>query len=185
MSRALMILVVLMSASGCATRLDGPRYADQTPRFDLFGFFDGTVDAWGIVQNRSGEVVQRFTVEIEGRRTDGRLILDEAFTYALGEGVERRVWTIEREADGTYAGSAGDILATAAGEANGNAFRWAYAMDLPVGGRSYRVRFEDWIFALDAQRIINRSYIQKFGLDVAEVTIFMQRRGRGSAGAGG
>ena len=49
-------------------------------------------------------------------------------------------------------------------------------MDLPVGDRTYRVRFDDWIFALDAQRIVNRSYLQKFGIDVAEVTIFMQRR---------
>jgi hypothetical protein len=184
MSRLLIIAVLVLGTSGCATRLDGPRYADQAPGFDLFDFFDGTVDAWGIVQNRSGEVVQRFTVVIDGRRQGGRLILDESFTYALGEGVEQRVWTIERDTGGTYVGSAGDILATAAGQAHGNAFRWAYAMDLPVGGKSYRVRFEDWIFALDADRIINRSYIQKFGVDVAEVTIFMQRRDPGPAGAG-
>jgi hypothetical protein len=36
------------------------------------------------------------------------------------------------------------------------------------------VKFEDWIFALDDRSIMNRSYIQKFGLDVAEVTIFME-----------
>jgi len=183
MNRLLLIAVLMLAASGCATRLDGPRYTDQTPAFDLFDFFDGTVEAWGIVQNRSGEVVQRFTVQIEGRRQNDRLTLDETFTYALGQGVKRRTWTIEREADGNFVGSAGDILATAAGEAYGNAFRWAYAMDLPVDGKSYRVRFEDWIFALDADRIVNRSYIRKFGLDVAEVTIFMQRRGPGPAGA--
>ena len=41
---------------------------------------------------------------------------------------------------------------------------------------SYRVRFEDWIWALHKRRILNRSYIQKFGFDVAEITIFMERR---------
>jgi hypothetical protein len=37
------------------------------------------------------------------------------------------------------------------------------------------VRFEDWFWALDKNRIMNRSYLQKFGFDVAEVTIFMER----------
>ena len=176
MKAVFVALLCLCLASGCATNLDGAAYRSQTPAFELFEFFDGTVDAWGIVQNRSGEVVQRFSVVIDGRVDGDRLVLDERFTYGLGEGVTKRVWTIDRNGMGAYSGAAGDILGTATGEAFGNAFRWAYAMDLPVGEKSYRVRFEDWIFALDGQRILNRSYIQKFGLDVAEVTIFMQRR---------
>ena len=176
MKPILCALLLAVLCSGCATSLDGPRYTGQEPAFDLFEFFDGTIDAWGLVQNRSGEVVQRFSVVIEGEVADDRLVLDETFTYSLGEGVTERVWTIDRRPDGAYVGEAGDILDTATGAAYGNAFRWAYAMDLPVGEKVYRVRFEDWIFALDDQRIMNRSYIQKFGLDVAEVTIFMQRR---------
>lgn len=176
MTRFLAVLTLVLTASGCATSLEGPRYARQEPAFDLFAFFEGTVDAWGIVQNRTGEVVQRFSVVIDGSVEGDRLTLDEAFTYQLGEGVTERVWTIDREADGSYTGAAGDILDSAAGASYGNAFRWAYAMDLPVDDKTYRVRFEDWIFALDERRIMNRSYIQKFGLDVAEVTIFMQRR---------
>jgi hypothetical protein len=186
MKRFALVSLMLLLTSGCATSLDGPRYATQAPAFDLYEFFDGTVDAWGIVQNRSGEVVQRFSVVIEGTVTGDALTLDERFTYALGDGVRERVWRIQRESDGSFSGGAGDILGPAEGAAYGNAFRWSYAMDLPVGDKNYRVRFEDWIFALDARRIMNRSYIQKFGLDVAEVTIFMQRReaSPGMAGAG-
>lgn len=176
MKHLLAALLCLGLASGCATSLDGAAYRSHTPTFDLFAFFEGTVDAWGIVQNRRGEVVQRFAVVIDGRVDGDRLVLDERFIYSLGEGVTERVWTIDRNGNGEFSGGAGDILDTATGESFGNAFRWSYAMDLPVGERSYRVRFEDWIFALDGQRILNRSYIQKFGLDVAEVTIFMQRR---------
>jgi len=176
MKRIALFSLMAVLVSGCATSLDGPRYAGQTPPFDLFGFFDGTVDAWGIVQNRSGEVVQRFRVVIDGSVSGDSLTLDERFSYDLGDGVKERVWRIQRESDGSFTGGAGDILGSAEGDAFGNAFRWAYAMDLPVGDKTYRVRFEDWIFALDSRRIMNRSYIQKFGLDVAEVTIFMQRR---------
>ncbi|MEM1143965.1 MAG: DUF3833 domain-containing protein [Pseudomonadota bacterium] len=176
MKFALIIALSSMLLSGCATSLDGSRYLEQSPEFDLFGFFEGDVRAWGVVQNRSGEVVQRFTVDIRGTVEGATLTLDESFTYGLGEGVQERVWTIEQADDGSYTGSASDILGTAIGESYGNAFRWAYAMDLPVGEQIYRVKFEDWIFALDEQRMINRSYIQKFGLDLAEVTIYMERR---------
>lgn len=179
MSRRIVALftasLLLLVLGGCATHLDGTRYANQAPPFDLFRFFDGEVRAWGLVQNRRGEVVQRFEVTIDGSVEGDRLTLDETFRYGLGEGPEKRIWTIDRRADGRFTGTAGDILGDASGEAHGNAFFWSYSMDLPVGDTRYRVRFEDWIFALDDRRIMNRSYIQKFGLDVAEVTIFMER----------
>jgi len=37
------------------------------------------------------------------------------------------------------------------------------------------VQFEDWFWALDDSRILSRSYLQKFGFDVAEVTLLMER----------
>jgi hypothetical protein len=52
---------------------------------------------------------------------------------------------------------------------------WGYEMDLPVADDSYRVTFEDWIWAFDDRTIINRSYIKKFGLVFAEVSIFMRK----------
>lgn len=176
MKQHVALLLSLTLLSGCATHLDGGRYVDQTPPFDLFAFFEGDIRAWGLVQNRSGEVVQRFEVDIVGTVDGQQLTLDETFRYGLGDGVRKRVWTITRDSSGAFTGQAGDILGEASGDAFGNAFQWAYQMDLPVGDKTYRVRFEDWIFALDDRRILNRSYIQKFGLDVAEVTIFMERQ---------
>ncbi len=175
MTRVLILLSVLL-VSGCATSLDGSRYLNQQPGFDLFSFFDGKVTAWGIVQNRSGEVVQRFEVDLIGSISGDTITLDETFRYGLGEGPETRVWVITRNEDGSYGGSAGDIAGPATGESFGNAFRWTYEMDLPVDDTTYRVSFEDWFIAFDDQRLLNRSYIQKFGLDMAEVTIFMERQ---------
>ena len=175
MTQRLILSALIMLIIGCATTLDGSRYLAQEPGFDLFKFFDGEVRAWGIVQNRSGEVVQRFEVDIDGSISGQTITLDEVFRYGLGDGVTERVWTITRRDDGSYVGGAGDILGTATGSSYGNAFRWTYSMDLPVDDTTYRVKFDDWIFALDDRRILNRSYIQKFGLDVAEVTIYMER----------
>jgi hypothetical protein len=170
-----LVLLSVICLSGCATQLDGDAYRQLEPQFDLFTFFDGDVTAWGIVQNRQGELVQRFRVDIQGSVEDDVLTLDERFFYSVGDGVKSRVWVIEKTEDGRYRGSAGDILDVAEGDNFGNAFQWQYSMDLPLDDGPVRVRFNDWIWAFDRHRIINRSYIQKFGLDVGEVTIFMEK----------
>jgi hypothetical protein len=171
-----MILVMTLWLAGCATTIEGPRYQTTEPRFDLFSFFDGPVKAWGLVQGRDGELIQRFEVEIDGSVQGDQLTLDETFTYGFGDGVESRVWTITRGAGGRYTGRAGDVLGEARGTSYGNAFHWQYAMDIPVRGQTLEVQFSDWFWALDETRIMNRSYIQKLGFDVAEVTIFMEQQ---------
>lgn len=166
----------LLTLSACSVSIDGNDYLEQQPKFELEEFFDGNVIAWGIVQNRSGEVVQRFVVDIDGTVADGMITLDETFEYSLGDGPTKRVWKIEKNADGTYTGNAGDIAGPAKGVSYGNAFSFSYEMDLDVDGSSYRVYFDDWFWALDGDNMMNRSYIRKFGLVMAEVTIFMQKQ---------
>ena len=173
------LVIALISAtflSACAGTIEGSRYLDIEPRFDVNQFFDGPVKAWGIVQDRSGNLIQRFEVDIQGSFEDGQLVLDEKFTYGVGEGVAERIWTITETIPGEYTGGAGDIAGEAVGRAFGNAMLWAYEMDLPLDGSTVRVKFEDWIWALDQERIVNRSYIKKFGITFAEVTIFMERQ---------
>jgi len=172
----LLLCVFLLGLLSACASMNSESYKNQTPAFVLEAFFNGQVLAWGIVQNRSGNVVQRFTVDISGSIDGNTLKLDETFNYSLGEGVIKRVWVIERGEDGAYTGSASDILPGATGQSYGNAFNWSYEMDLPVGEKSYQVRFDDWIWALDENTIMNRAYIKKFGLTFAEVTLFMQRK---------
>lgn len=169
-----LLLALPLLVTGCGS-LDVSDYADASPAFDPFVFFDGPVRAWGIVQDWRGRVVRRFDVDIDGSVDGGTLTLDERFRYADGE-TDTRVWKIEAtDGRGRYRGAAGDILGEARGEAAGNALRWDYEMDLAVSGNTYRVRFDDWMWQLDDRVVVNRSYIRKFGLAVAEVTLFMQR----------
>lgn len=170
------LAVGLISLSACSVSIDGKNYEKQDPSFKLEQFFDGKVTAWGIVQDRSGELVQRFIVNIDGRTEDNKLILDETFEYSLGDGPTQRVWTLVKNDDGTYTGNAGDIAGPASGVSFGNAFNFSYEMDLAVDGSTYRVNFDDWFFAMDENTMMNRSYIKKFGIVMAEVTIFMQKQ---------
>jgi hypothetical protein len=156
--------------------IDGEQYKAVEPDFNIESFFDGKVKAWGIVQNRDGDVVQRFVVNIDGYMKDGNLILDETFEYGVGEGPLTRVWTLSKNANGTYTGNAGDIAGPATGTPYGNAFNFVYEMDLAVDDSTYRVNFDDWFWAFDENTMMNRSYIKKFGLVMAEVTIFMQKQ---------
>lgn len=166
----------LLFLTACSVSIDGKSYTKVEPNFNIESFFDGKVKAWGIVQNRSGDVVQRFIVDIDGSLEGDLLTLDEVFTYGVGDGPKTRVWKINKTAPGKFTGNAGDIAGPAQGVSYGNAFNFTYEMDLPVGDTEYRVAFDDWFWAFDDQTMMNRSYIKKFGLVMAEVTIFMQKQ---------
>ena len=168
--------ISLIGLSGCSVSVEGNDYKAVQPAFDLEQFFDGDVNAWGIVQNRSGEVVQRFIVDIAGKVEGDTLTLDEKFEYGVGEGPTERVWTIVKQSDNTFIGSATDIEGPAKGTSYGNAFNFHYEMDLPVDDTTYAVTFDDWFWAFDENTMMNRSYIRKFGIVMAEVTIFMQKQ---------
>ena len=168
--------ISLVGLSGCSVSVEGNDYKAVQPAFDIEQFFDGDVKAWGIVQNRSGEVVQRFVVDIAGKVEGDTLTLDEKFEYGVGEGPTERVWTIVKQSDNTFIGSATDIEGPAKGTSYGNAFNFHYEMGLPVDDTTYAVTFDDWFWAFDENTMMNRSYIRKFGIVMAEVTIFMQKQ---------
>ncbi|MFT5760687.1 MAG: hypothetical protein ACI9LM_005474, partial [Alteromonadaceae bacterium] len=62
------------------------------------------------------------------------------------------------------------------GKLEGSAMQWAYQMDLPVGDSTYRITFDDWMFLMNDGVLVNRSYLKKFGITMAELTLFMQKQ---------
>lgn len=161
--------------SGCASQnLDG--YAREQPVLDLAQYFNGTVDAHGIFQDRSGQIVRRFTVVMDCRWEGANGVLDEAFTYSDGS-AERRVWRLTRHADGRYTGAAGDVVGQAEGRVAGNAFRWQYTLALPVDGRVIHVDLDDWMYLIDERVMLNRATMSKFGVRLGEITLSFTRRG--------
>ena len=142
--------------------------------FDPFGYFPGLTRAWGIVQGRRGDVLRRFEATINGY-SDGRtLVLDEQFRYADGE-LQSRTWRILRDEHGNLRGTANDIIGVAAGTSTGDSMCWRYTMEIEVRGRRHRVRFDDRMWQLDADVLVNRSTMRKFGLRLADVTIFLRK----------
>ena len=150
-------------------------YAAEQPALDLKTYFNGTVDAWGMFQDRSGKVIKRFTVVMDCRWDGDTGVLDEQFTYSDGTR-QRRVWTLKKVGDHRYVGSASDVIGQAAGESGGNAFNWKYTLALPVDGRVYHVNFDDWMFLMDEKVMLNRSYMSKWGFNLGEVSLTFVKR---------
>lgn len=173
MKHMYLIGVLLMLASCGGDKLE--HYEGLEPTFDMRRYFNGPIKAWGIVQERSGKVVSRFDVVMHGSWEGNVGTLKEDFTYYDGS-KQQRVWTITQKPDGSYEGTAGDIIGKATGATSGNAVNWAYSMDVPVGDTTYRLRFDDWMWQMHDGVLINRSYLKKFGFTVAELTLFMQKQ---------
>ncbi|CAG0952556.1 hypothetical protein BURK2_00280 [Burkholderiales bacterium] len=168
------VFALALALSACAG-VPVEKYRQEQPQLDLARYFDGTIDGWGMFQNRSGEVIKRFHVVIEARWQGDTGTLDEKFRWSDGS-ESRRVWTIVREAPGRYRGSADDVIGTALGEAAGNALRWRYVLALPVDGKTYHVDFDDWMFLMDEQVMLNRSVMSKWGFRLGEVTLSFRKR---------
>ena len=170
--------VIIMGLATLISACSGPKleqYQDTQPPLSLEAYFSGPIKAWGLVQDRSGQVTRRFDVTMHGSWQGDTGTLEEKFHYYDGE-KDERVWTIQRIANNRYEGRAADILAHATGELNGSAMRWAYQMDLTVDGTVYRITFDDWMFMMNDGVLINRSYLKKFGITVGELTLFMQKQ---------
>ncbi len=164
---------LIMLSSCTANRID--LYKDTTPQVDIKDYFNGPIKAWGIVQDWRGRVVRQFDISLVGEWNGDVGTLTEHFDFYDGE-QQQRIWTIKKVADGSFEGTAGDIIGKATGTAKGSAVRWNYVMDLPVKDTSYHIRFDDWMWLMNDGVLINRSYLKKFGITVSELTIFMQKQ---------
>lgn len=149
-------------------------YANTSPRFALEEYFNGELTAHGMVQDRSGKVLRRFTVAMVGTWQGNKGTLEEDFVYDDGE-QQRRVWHIEKRADGHYTGTAADVVVPAKGQTQGFALNWRYTLAVPVEGKVWHINFNDWMYQLDEKRVINRAEMTKFGFKVGEVTLWIER----------
>ena len=52
---------------------------------------------------------------------------------------------------------------------------WQYTMNVKVDDSSYAIDFDDWMFLMDDGKLVNRNYFHKFGFNVGELTLFMQK----------
>ncbi|QKV55851.1 MAG: DUF3833 domain-containing protein [Dechloromonas sp.] len=172
--KLLLAATFALGLAGCAAP-GVEQYRAERPALDLKQYLNGTLDAWGMFQGRSGEVKKRFHVVIDASWDGDTGVLDEHFTWSDGT-TSRRVWTLVRQADGTFRGTADDVVGEAIGEVAGNTLRWRYVLALPVDGKVYHVDFDDWMFLMDDKVMLNRSSMSKWGFGLGDVTLTFVKR---------
>jgi len=172
------LMALSLGIASCARKDVGTLDSHQ-PRLVLEEFFAGQSVAYGIFEDRFGNLRRQFRVNLSGQLDGSRLVLDEEFLYDDGERASR-IWTIDRlgsAKDGvvSYSGRAADVKAAAYGAQVGNALNWQYDITLEMSGMSLDVHFDDWIYKQDEDIAINRAFVTKFGVEIGSVTIVFIR----------
>ncbi len=149
-------------------------YRQSTPEFDFKTFFNGDLMAYGVVQDYSGKVTRKFTVSMKASWQGNQGVIDEDFVYDDGE-KQKRIWRVTVFEDGRIEGTADDVIGIAKGQSAGSAFYWRYQLDIPYQDSQLTVTLDDWMFLVDEKRLINRTAIEKWGIEVGQVLLVMEK----------
>ena len=178
-ARALAAALALLAVGGCGGEPLSPQALREAggPALEPDRYFEGRTSSFGVFENSGGAPTGRFSTEAEGRREGDALVLDQ--TIRLGDGsVLQRRWRLRRVDAQRYEATAGPVVGTAVGEANGRVFHWTYALSLPPGDWLRRVEFEHWMhLADDGETLLNRITVRKLGFVVARASEVFHRRG--------
>lgn len=142
--------------------------------FELTTYLEGHTKAWGIFEDRFGQLKRRFNVEMHGHWQDGLFILDETFVYDTGD-VEKRTWRITPSKAGRFTATCADCPGTATGECFSDSVRMSYRFRLKVGERVIVVDFIDRLYRMGDTIALNRATMSKWGVTLGEVSLFFQR----------
>lgn len=163
----------LCTLSGCSVSVE--QYKDEKPPLIVEDFFSGDLDAYGVVAERGGKVIKRFSCAMRGVWDGQTLTLEEDFVWSDGSR-QRRVWRLTRREDGTYTGTADDVVGEAFAEVAGNTLHLVYDLSVPVDGSTKVLHVDDWLYLVTDSVIINHSHLTKYGLDAADVFLTIQKR---------
>jgi hypothetical protein len=167
-----LLFTLIFLLCGCSGNTSKLPKSDH--HFDLFDYFQGQVIAKGMVQDRQGKMIRRFTVDIKGEITGNKLTLTEGFVFDDGKR-QQRIWHIEQLDKHSYRGTADDVVGHATGIVRGDTLNWRYVLSMDVDGSNYHITFDDWMFLLDNKRLLNKAQMTKWGIEVGQVTLFFEK----------
>ncbi|MDZ7711853.1 MAG: DUF3833 family protein [Rhodovibrio sp.] len=151
-------------------------FAGRGPAFALEDFFAGEGKAWGLFQDRFGNVRKQFVADTHGAwdPAQNKLALTESFTYDDGS-QEARTWQITKLGDTHYRADTDDLVGSAEIQAHGNVVNLRYRMMVPINGKSVALDFDDWMFRQGDDMVIDRAVVTKWGFQIGTLIISFQR----------
>ncbi|MFK8043266.1 DUF3833 domain-containing protein [Congregibacter sp.] len=168
------VIITLFSVLTACGSISVDDYAGAAPEFKPQSFFDGPLIARGVLKNRSGLVIRRFSADIKAHWTDGVGTLEEDFVFDDGE-ESRRVWTLTPSEDGGFVATAGDVVGEGRASVAGNAMFLDYVLRVPYGDGSIDLSIDDRMYLLTPEVLINESQMRKLGFRVGEIVLTIER----------
>ena len=170
---AVVLSFIVMGGISCSSP-NLTDYKSTTPPLSLESFFDGNLNAYGMVLDRNGKLTRRFTVKLEASWKGNKGTINEWFIFDDGE-KSTRTWQLIKDGENIYSGTANDVVGVAKGQTNGSALYWQYDLLLKVDGTEYQVTLDDWMYLIDKKRLFNKTDITKFGFNVGEVILYIEK----------
>jgi hypothetical protein len=167
--------VILMSGfifSGCST--DISYYKNDKPALNLQNYLQGKIIGSGIIKDWRGRVTKQFDFVAEASWNNSICTFKEEMRYYDGQ-VDHRTWTIKKINDNYYEGTTNDVIGVAKILVDGNAMNWQYRMDIKVDDSIYRIKFDDWMYLMNNNTLINHNTFKKFGITVGTLVLFMHK----------
>ncbi len=171
--RILSIILTILLLAACASA-NIKEHQDTLPLLKLEQFFDGKLKAYGMVLDRSGNLLRRFEVDLLADWQGDNGQIKEWFRFDDGE-KSTRIWQLTRTGEHQYQGQAGDVIGIAKGETRGSALYWQYDMDIKVGDDTYKITLDDWMFLIDEKRLFNKTDMTKLGFKVGEIILYIEK----------
>jgi hypothetical protein len=169
--KKLIAIGVIFMLFGCGS-VDVNKYAGKKPEITLKDFYSGPVHGYGIFQNRSGEVTDRYyayliptwkgnegTIHEKQWRDDGSLLLEQ-------------VWNVKLNPDGkSFTATGTKIVGQVKGKSDGFALNMKYSMLVPRGdsGQEIEVNADDWTYLQPDGTGLNKISLSKFGFHIGDV----------------
>ena len=168
---------VLMALTACSTSIS--EYQHTTPNLVVETFFNGQLEATGIVKNHKGKVIRTFVADINAYWQDGIGTLDEHFVFDDGE-KQQRVWKLTPQTNisnhiKSYTATANDVVNVAQVNVSGNAMFLKYVLTIPYKNSTINITVDDKMYLVNDTVIINESRLTKFGLHVGSITLTIQK----------
>lgn len=166
----LFTVIILTACTSTSVKI----YEAEKPKVALETYFNGKMKGYGLLMNRSGEVTRRFVVQMDAQWVGQVGTLKEDFEWSDGEKTQR-IWTMTKTSERSYEGTAADVIGKSVGETAGNALHWSYKMDLKTKDSQYNIDFDDWMFLVDENVMINEATMYWHGIRVGKVLISFDR----------
>ena len=164
--RTVMLAALLLN--GCGRTPTPP--VGTGPAFDPVSFFEGHTHSWGVIENRSGSPTEWVRTDSHGEaQTTDHLTMQQHLTFQDGTSQDRD-WTLWRTGPAQFDATANDMVGTATGQAEGNAFHWQWTLARSPGNALMNVTMNQWMYRMPDGSVMIRSTISKLDIILAEVS---------------